>query len=50
MPTPAEPDRLVRVARLVAAAYEMMRGDAEAARRWLKERHELIEGESPVER
>ena len=50
MPTPAEPDRLVRVARLVAAAYEMMRGDAEAARRWLKERHDLIEGESPLER
>ena len=50
MLTPAESDRLVRVARLVATAHEMMRGDAEAARRWLKERHDLIEGESPLER
>ena len=48
--TPAESDRLVRLARLVAMAYEMMHGDGDAARQWLKERHELIEGESPLER
>ena len=48
--TPAESDRLVRVACLVAMAYQLMQGDGEAARRWLQERHELIEGESPLER
>lgn len=31
-------------------AYELMRGDEEAACRWLGEAHELIEGESPLER
>ena len=48
--TTEESDRLVRVARLVGMAHELMRGDGEAARRWLKEGHELIEGESPLER
>lgn len=48
--TTEESDRLVRVARLVGMAYELMRGDGEAARRWLGEGHELIEGESPLER
>lgn len=48
--TAEESDRLVRVARLVAMAHEMMRGDEVAARRWLKDRHELLEGESPLER
>ncbi len=33
--TPEESDRLVRVARLVAMAHDMMRGDGDAARRWL---------------
>ena len=47
---PAESDRLVRVARLVAMAYELMQGDAPAARHWLQEPNELIEGESPLER
>ncbi len=50
MLTAEESDGLVRVARLVSMAYEMMLGDGKAARRWLKERHELLEGESPLER
>lgn len=48
--TTEESDRLVRMARLVGMTYELMRGDGEVARRWLKEGHELIEGESPLER
>ena len=48
--TSEESDGLVRVARLVAMAHEMMQGDEDAARRWLKEQHELLEGESPLER
>ena len=48
--TTEESDRLVRVARLVGMAHELMRGDGEAARRWLGEGHELLEGESPLER
>lgn len=48
--TTEESDRLVRVARLVGMTYELMRGDGNAARRWLKEGHELLEGESPLER
>ena len=35
--TTGESDRLVRVARLVGMTYELMRGDGETARRWLKE-------------
>lgn len=45
-----ESDRLVRVARLVSLAHDLMRGDGDAARRWLGEPHELLEGESPLER
>ena len=45
-----ESDRLVRVARLVSLAHDLMRGDGDAARRWLAEPHELLEGESPLER
>ena len=45
-----ESDRLVRVARLVAMAHDLMLGDGADARRWLQEPHELIEGESPLER
>ena len=45
-----ESDRLVRVARLVALAHDLMRGDGDAARRWLGDPHELLEGESPLER
>ena len=48
--TPEESDRLVRVARLVAMAHDMMRGDGDAARQWLGKPHELLEGESPLER
>ena len=50
MLTAEESDRLVRVARLVSLAHEMMLGDDEAARRWLREPLELLEGESPLER
>ena len=45
-----ESDRLLRVARLVAMAHEMMQGDEGAARRWLRDQHELLEGESPLMR
>ena len=48
--TPEEADRLVRVARLIAKAHDMMHGDADAARRWLGAPHALLEGESPLER
>ncbi len=46
--TPLESDRLVRVARLTEMAHRMMRGDAEAARRWLTAPHELLGGEEPL--
>ena len=45
-----ESDRLVRVARLVALVHDMMLGDGKAARWWLGEPHELLDGESPLER
>ena len=45
-----ESDRLVRVARIVALVHDMMLGDAKAARRWLGDPHDLLEGESPLER
>lgn len=45
-----ESDRLVRVARLVSMVHEMMGGNEVAARRWLRDPHELLEGESPLER
>ena len=48
--TAEESDRLVRIARLVGMAHELMEGEGEAARRWLAEGHELLEGESPLER
>ena len=48
--TEEESDRLVRVARLVALVHDMMLGDGNAARRWLGDPHELLEGESPLER
>ena len=47
---PSESDRLVRVARLVAMAYDLMLADGAAARRWLQEPNELIQGESPLAR
>ncbi len=48
--TSDESDRLLRVARLVAMTHEMMGDDAAASRRWLRDRHELLEGESPLAR
>lgn len=45
-----ESDRLVRVARIVALVHDMMLGDGKAARWWLLEPHELLDGESPLER
>jgi len=48
--TSGESDRLLRVARLVALTHEMMGDDAAASRRWLRDRHELLEGESPLTR
>ena len=48
--TPSESDRLVRIARLEAMAVAMMRGDAGAAERWLRTRHELLDRETPLER
>ena len=48
--TPPESDRLVRIARLEEMAAAMMRGDAAAAGRWLRTHHELLDGETPLER
>ena len=45
-----ESDRLVRVARLVSMVHEMMGDNEAAARQWLREPHELLDGESPLER
>ena len=50
MLTPAESDRLVRVARLEAMAVAMMRGDASAAGRWLRTPHDLLDRETPLQR
>ena len=48
--TPAESDRLVRIARLEAMAMALMRGDTSAARRWLRTPHQLLDRETPLER
>ena len=48
--TPPESDRLVRIARLEEMAASMMHGDAAAAGRWLRTHHELLDGETPLER
>lgn len=48
--TPAESDRLVRIARVVDLARALMRGDLDAARSWLTTPHELLAGESPLHR
>ena len=50
MLTPAESDRLVRVARLEAMAVAMMRGDASGAGRWLRTPHDLLDRETPLQR
>lgn len=44
-----ESDRLVRVARVVALVHDMMLGNGKAASRWLRDPHDLLEGESPLE-
>ena len=44
-----ESDRLIRYARLLTQAQEMMAGDQAAASRWLNEPHPLLDDESPLE-
>lgn len=44
-----ESDRLIRYARLLTQAQEMMEGDQAAASRWLNEPHPLLDDESPLE-
>lgn len=48
--TPAESDRTVRIARVVGLSHALMRGDLDAARRWLTTPHDLLDGESPLQR
>ena len=48
--TPAESDRTVRIARVVDMSRVLMRGDLEATKRWLTTRHDLLDGESPLQR
>ena len=48
--TPAESDRTVRIARVVDMSHALMRGDLDAARRWLTTPHGLLDGESPLRR
>jgi putative toxin-antitoxin system antitoxin component (TIGR02293 family) len=44
-----ESDRLIRYARMLTLARDMMEGDEEAANRWLTDRHLLLNDESPLE-
>ena len=48
--TPAESDRTVRIARVVDMSRVLMRGDLEATRQWLTTPHDLLDGESPLQR
>lgn len=48
--TPIESDHIVRVARLVVMARNMMAGDVAAAGRWLTTPHRLLGDESPLRR
>ena len=48
--TPAESDRLVRIARLTDMVLTLMRGDADATRRWLNTPQEILDGETPLHR
>ena len=48
--TPAESDRLVRIARLTDMALALMRGDATAGRRWLNTPQALLNDETPLHR
>lgn len=46
---PEESDRLVRFARLLAAAEALHEGDAEAARRWMESPNKALGGVAPME-
>ena len=46
--TPTESDHVVRVARLVAMARDLMADDTQAARRWLTTPHRLLGDETPL--
>ena len=48
--TPAESDRLVRIARLTDMVLALMRGDAAAARRWLNTPQDIFDDETPLHR
>ena len=48
--TPVESDHVVRVARLVAMARNLMADDQEVARRWLTTPHRLLGDETPLRR
>jgi putative toxin-antitoxin system antitoxin component (TIGR02293 family) len=47
--TSAESDRVVRFARLLKQATDMMEGDNAAAIRWLKAPQQLLENQTPLE-
>ena len=48
--TPAESDRAARIVRVVGMSRALMRGDLDAAREWLTTPHDLLDGESPLQR
>ena len=48
--TPAESDRLVRIARLTDMVLALMRGDTAAAQRWLSTPQEILDDETPLHR
>lgn len=47
--TPAESDRIVRLARVLAQAQETL-GDKEKASRWLQTPNRALEGDKPIDR
>lgn len=47
--TPAESDRMVRLARIIAQARETL-GDMEKASRWLQTPNRALEGDRPIDR
>ena len=48
--TPAESDRAARIVRVVGMSRALMRGDLDGARQWLTTPHDLLDGESPLQR
>ena len=48
--TPAESNRAARIVRVVGMSRALMRGDLDAARQWLTTPHDLLDGESPLQR